>query len=99
MQVLEKINTPDELLNRIQDRLLAALNPVLKSQILDGRLVEGVVLGATQVSVAHGLDRSGVKFIVVSPQADARVWQSASADSKFLYLTASAAVTVDLWVF
>lgn len=99
MQALEKIDTPDELLNRIQDRIIRVLNPLAKSRLLAGRLIEGVTIGTSETLIPHGLDQTGVKWMLVSPTVDARVWQSSSADRNFLYLRASASQVADIWVF
>lgn len=45
-------------------------------------------IGATQTTVAHGLGYTPTT-VNVMPSADARVWQSAVADSTNVYLTAS----------
>jgi len=99
VRAFDQITTEDADLNRVQDRIANALSPVFAARVVDGRLVESVALTTSAQSIAHGLDRAGVKWIVVSPDADARVWQTQAADSRFVYLQASAAVNVNLWVF
>lgn len=99
MKVLEKVKSGDEALDRFQDRVIAVLNPALRNRALNGFLLENVEIATTETLVPHKLDRTGVNWIVVSPQADARVWQTRAADDRFVYLRASAAVTLALWVF
>lgn len=99
MQLLEKLKSGDNALDRLQDRWISILNPVLKNRALNGFLLENVAIAAAETAVPHQLDRTGVNWILVSPQADARVWQTKAADDRFVYLQASVAVTAALWVF
>lgn len=99
MKALEKLQTGNEVLDRIQDRIIALLNPLLRVVLTDGRLVEDVAIGIVQTSIPHGLGRKVRGWIMVSQSADARIWQSVVSDDRFLYLIASSAVSGSIWVF
>ncbi len=85
---------------RALDALTGEVRTAGKREIGQGVLVSGVELATGSAnSVAHNLGRKPKGWLVVSPQADARIWQSATPDATYLYLNASAAVTTALWVF
>lgn len=91
--------TAPELL-RVQDNIGTLLNAVAAVPILSGTAVNGVVLGATAVNVAHGLGRAWTNFLVTYLNANATVWNSSTANAaQVLTLTASGTVTVNLWVW
>lgn len=74
----------------------------LNIPLINGVLVENIVLTTTTTRVSHSLNRSYNGYIIVKMNADARVWvdTTTTADSdKFIPLKASASVTVSLWVF
>lgn len=57
----------------------------------------GQAIGIAQTAVAHGLDRIP-NLVMVKPKSNGVVWESAAADITNVYLTASVAATVDLYV-
>jgi hypothetical protein len=61
-------------------------------------LVEKVSLTTTPKKVEHKLSTSPLGCIVVSQDANAVIFQTAK-DENFITLQASAAVTVNIWVF
>lgn len=91
------LRSSDELLNRVQDNIGRVINPLIDNPLLDGVLLDFNIT-TTATKYPHGLGRKPMGWFLVAPQADARVWQTAS-DSTTLTLTASAAVTCSLWVF
>ena len=78
--------------------LVSALN---SKEIIDGVLIEGIVLDTTGVNVAHGLGREWNGWCVVDITAAGDVYRTASDDeSVFLKLRASSGTpTVSVWVF
>ena len=99
----EKIPTRDEILNKIQERIEDVFLPVSDASIIDGKLITGQELASGSTSIiSHNLGRNLKGWIVVGKNAAAHVYDSQESNSdpdKFLHLTASGTVTVDLWVF
>lgn len=93
----------DKELGRVQDVLSEVLLPVTASQIVDGILTSSQSVTTSFQNLPHGLGRAPVGWVVVAPNADARVWEDAASSNpdvtKFLRVKASAAVTCKFWVF
>lgn len=66
----------------------------------EGRLILNQSIGTSETAIAHGLGRTvGIpRAVFVMPYADARVWRTKAPDFSNLYLSASAAVSADLFV-
>lgn len=92
----------DEVVNRVQDRVQATLDGILRVPILDGVLIENIELIATDFRhVSHGLGRPWTGYLVVARDADSVVWDlgpTRDADT-FIYLRSSAALKISVWVF
>lgn len=83
-----------------QDRLKKVFNALLKVPILDGRLLENVVLAAaTTAAVPHGLGRKPLGYFPIALSAGIVPYEAAARDDKFLYLNSAAGGTISLWVF
>ncbi len=100
----KKIKTKDEDLTRVQNAVASAVDPLLANPILDGRLVEGIVLtAAVFTNVPHKLGRKVRGFFIADRNAQATVWRDPSTanpdEAKFLRLTTDATVTINLWVY
>ena len=97
-----KVQVADEALNRMQDRIKTVTDALVANRLLDGVLLENVVLTAGVFTpVSHQLARPWQGYLVFARNANATIWsQPISADgATFLYLQPSATVTVNLWVF
>ena len=64
---------------------------------LEARIIDSILLGTAETAVAHGCPATP-RFFSVRPHSDARWWMSTASDSRCIYITASAAVTVDILV-
>lgn len=96
----KKVASTTEDVSRLQDKLQEFFQPIVANPLLDGALLTGVKLTTAVSQVPHGLGRPPLGYIVTAQNANATVWRpSNSLPSTFLDLQASAAVTVDLWVF
>lgn len=97
-----KVVVEDQELGLVQDRVKAATDALANIALLDGLLLEGIVLtsGAFQ-PLAHRLGRPWRGYLVLARSANAQVWSQTPGNdaSTFLYLQPSASVTVTLWVF
>lgn len=105
---LDRLQVADPELNRVQDRLVQKLNPVLLTPLLDGRLITGIVFAAgVAQDVAHGLGRKPLGYIQIGayqvggspPMYDQREDLTSDQQKLFLRLVCAADATVDFWVF
>lgn len=103
---LSQITTTEETENRIQGNIAAALNPVLQTPVLDGTLVERLVIPAGgKLTVAHGLGRPALGALVVDASAAVSNPYRLTADqtspngAAVLTFATGAGATVSLWVF
>jgi len=54
-------------------------------------------IGTTQTAIPHGLGYTP-NIVIIKPKSNAVIWESKDADSTYIYLTASAAATADIYV-
>lgn len=97
-----RINASDYELNRVQDNLARPIDQLLQVPILDGQLVEDVVLKAGDNLVDHGLGRVLRGWIVVRQSAMSDLYDKQSTNpfpARQLALNSSNAATVSMWVF
>ena len=78
---------------------LADLQRLLRLPLLRGVLHEGVDLAAGDIDFAHRLSRAPRGWWLVRQIGAGAVYERAGSDARFLKLTASAAMTVSLWVW
>lgn len=88
----------DENVQRAFRQILDRLNTIGGGALANGTLVRDVALTTSSVKVPHTLGRKPRGYIVTKRNANAVVYNG-DFSIRFLNLTASAAVTVDLWVF
>jgi hypothetical protein len=82
------------------DRALDAVRAdIPKAALLDGHQLDNIVLSTTEFGVAHKLGRTPRGYLVVKRNASATVYGVTAANATYLYLKASGAVTVSLWVY
>lgn len=91
------IKTADKDLSTVQSNVGQILNKVVKVSILDGTQIEADLASGANI-INHGLGRTPQGWIVVDRDSAATVYRTAW-DSATLSLTASATVTVQLWVY
>lgn len=96
-----KVKVTDDSVRNLQDAIAQIFNQVLKKQIIDGVMIEGLTItSGTPLSINHGLDTLVRGWILVRKNSNSNVWESVSATpTKTLILNASATVTISLWVF
>lgn len=95
---IKKIFSGDRVLDNIQNEASLKIKEITNKEIVNGRLINKVVIGATDTTIEHGLQREIVGFFIVNKAVFADVITIAK-DKKKLILRANTAVTVDLWVF
>lgn len=99
----QKISTNIKEVDRMTEKLSLTLGVLLAKQIIDGELLEDVLVttGATR-TIPHTLQRPVTGYIIVKRNANAVIWDSESLNLRkdlFLDLNSSATVTVSIWVF
>lgn len=97
-----KLQTPDRMLNMIQDNISEALNPITQQPILNGNILTNVSLAIGENTIQHGLGRILVGWYLVRVRGSVLVYDNQDANltpNLTLVLVASAARTVDIAVF
>jgi hypothetical protein len=107
---IQRIGVNDKDLSRIQDNIARAVDVIGAKPILDGVLIEGVVLTSGSAAlVPHSLGRPYRGWIVVKkrpttapPSTSIYIWDIDLADNlktSLLSMWTSVNCTVSLWVF
>lgn len=97
---VKALNTDDDILNRIQNNLIQAIEPLTRVPIANGNMLQGISLVAGNNNINHGLDRKPIGYIVVSTTVQAYFADNIpTATTTSFNLVPSAATTVSLWVF
>lgn len=102
MPKLQRIQTADRVLNMIQDNVSNILDPYSSKDILQGQILQKVVLVTGANTVPHKLNRTLIGWFIVRQRALATLYDTQDSQSRpdlFLSLVASANVTVDIYVF
>lgn len=98
IKYFKKMFIQNQELSRFQEDVADTFNQILKNPIQDYVILKDVVLGTTSTFVDHKLGRMPIGWFIVNKNANANVWNYETTD-KYLDLDASAAVTVDIYVF
>jgi hypothetical protein len=99
MRTYTSVNVSDYDLSRVQDSVAATLNDITLRPLLDGFLLTNITLTTgVDNQINHKLGRTLQMWSVVRKNANANVWEVASATSTILTLRTSANVTISLWV-
>lgn len=99
---LRKLPGQDQTLTQLQANIDVAFKNALSEPMLRGTLIKDVSIGTTDTTISHGLGRDYQGFVVARLKSDARVWESSTGNpqpSTQIILKASAACTVNLWVY
>lgn len=92
-----KIFTKDQDLMRLQSNVAAAIEQVIRREILDYVIIDATVT-ATATSFNHGLGRLPVGWIVIDKDAIADIW-STDKDARTITLQASLTANTKLLIF
>lgn len=95
-----ELNLADQDLNRVQNNISNAVNPITIVPFLDGQAIEGIVLtSATPVTVNHKLRREVKQIWVTKLETNAVVWTTPSDDpANTIIMNTTADATVNVWV-
>ena len=102
MHKIQRINTPNRILNMIQDNIANIVEPIASSPILDNVILEKVSLKTGSNSVVHKLNRKVIGWFIIRQRSAGTVYdtQDTNPDPQiYLRLTASANIVVDLYIF
>lgn len=101
--MLPSFQTNDPALARLQTAWAKALNPVVDAPLLQGILLQGLELASGANVIDHRLGRAPQGYIVTRMRGTAATLidtqESNPRPALTLQITASAATTVDLYVF
>lgn len=88
---------------KLQNNIEVALKPILNSSIIDGVLIQNVILEPSKRNeVLHKLNREPLGYIIVRKRQDARIWDlqdTNTALKQTFTLACSHQVCVDIWFF
>lgn len=77
----------------------AQINPVLAVPLVNGTMLENVILNTGTTVINHMLGRKMQGWIITDIDGSAVIYRSVDFNSVSLTLTSSSKVNVNLWVF
>lgn len=96
---IQKVRGLDQPINRMQDNIINALQPLLTSEINYGIIIKDIILdGTNPVSVDHRLGRQPQGWFIVDITAASGIFREAW-DTRTITLNASAATTISIYLF
>ncbi len=106
MPVYSNIQTSDQTINRIQNNIKKAFDPVAliveNAPLLSYSYLQDIAIDTTDTAIRTGLGRPYKGFFVVRKRANEDIWESTTsnpAPEAQIILKATALIVVDLWVF
>ena len=96
------VNSKNDDLNAVQLNLKTALDPIIKNALVGGTTLTSIALKAGANIVAHGLGRTLQGWMIVRKRASADIYDTQDQNGSpqtTLLLTATAPVTVDIYVY
>lgn len=102
MAKLQRINTPDRIINMIQDNVANILEPLSNIPLNSGQILQSVRLVSGSNNVPHKLERKPLGWFIVRQRSAGTVYDTQDTNPNpqtFLRLQASATIIVDLFVF
>lgn len=92
----------DDKISRFQDECERTISSLQSVPFLTGRAIQNVTLASGANSVNHGLGRKLVGWVATRRRGTGTIYDTQDSNAladRTLTLVASAAETVDLWVF
>jgi hypothetical protein len=100
LPAFRKLNTDDDVLNRLQDNVGQTLGPVLACPLLAGQQLNNISLNAGVNSVNHLLGRTPLGCIVTSLSASVTLNADVStATATVISIGVTAPTTASFWVY
>lgn len=75
------------------------LDPVVASPLALGQQLSAVAIATSPTTVSHGLGRTQLGWFITDINAAATIYRTGSFNDSNMVLTASAACTVNIWVY
>lgn len=98
LKPFNQLQHPDTLINRIQNAVASALNPITSILFLDGEQLTSIELtSGVPKEVSHRLGRQVSNYWVTKANAAANVYDQGSTTTT-ITLVSNANVTINLWV-
>jgi hypothetical protein len=96
----KEIQTEIDELDRVQSNIALYAKPLSENVMIQGVLLKDIALTTSETLVEHKLGTDYQGWIIVDKNANANVYVSSkNLPKRFLALTATATVTVSIWVF
>lgn len=98
---VRKIYTQDEELNRVQDTVKSAVDPLLANSFVSGmQFIDATLAAASATIVAHSLGRLPLGWLLVDKNATGDVYRTAWTTTTItLYNTGAGAISAKIGVF
>ena len=77
----------------------SAIDPLVANPITQGQQLTGIALTTSATTVPHGLNRTQLGWFITDINAAATIYRTGAFNASNMVLTASAACTVNIWVF
>ena len=88
------IKTSDPILDRVQDNIKVAFDPIVRHPLMEGVHKKGVAVGTASVEVNHGLGRKPQGFIVTLQDGSGVTYKS--GETLFPEITIEITSTVNM---
>lgn len=90
----------DYKIDQIQRNIVLLLNKITDNPFLDGVLLKDVAISTSTTSIEHKLGRQYAGYLITKLNANSVVYIGDTTEQElYIKLRASAACTVDVWVF
>ena len=97
-----KIINGDRAQTQLQTNIEQAVADVIKTPLLNGRLISNVALTVGETKIEHKLGRIPTGYLIIKKSTSATVYDNLSTEVRadlYLPLVASADCLVSVWVF
>ncbi len=97
-----RLQTNDRTFSQLQDNIGNSINPILLNKVLNGVILQGVVLASGTNTINHTLGRPLIGWFPVRIRQSVTLYDTQDTNplpAKTLLLNASATGSVDLYVF
>jgi hypothetical protein len=94
-----RVQSPDRLLNDVQDSVTQALRPVLQFEEHAGQRIDDLTLTATPLQISHGLGRCPIGWRVVDKTSAGDPYRTAWDERTITLRVASGTLGCDVYIW